>query len=235
MNYSINKLMEDFTHISKLGYIESIIKSPSSASITYENKLLDINSNYNTYFKNIHFQYINLSSRYPIDLLKIKITTNLAKSFNAITYKYNKSYNNNYNIKLNNKYITKLDKYSFKLNIDYDNKYIYVNVYDIDNNIVDRIFPISFDILENYIANNLNIVALVSITSKKKQHNIYYKYDSISLYTIKSFNTFIKLLNNGIIELNIIHSNCFNNKLYSINNITFLIKKRYITKLFNKL
>lgn len=75
--------------------------------------------------------------------------------------------------------------------------------------------------------------------SKKKINNIeYFRYYLITLYTLKNFNTFLKLLAEGDIEVTIISRINKTGELkgrYCNKNLVFQIKKANIEKLFNKI
>lgn len=78
-----------------------------------------------------------------------------------------------------------------------------IELYVINNNLKDINIGISwsFDYLKERLELKLKYLAIVMVSSCIIVGLGYYKYDSISFYKLKNFETFIKLIEEGIIEI----------------------------------
>lgn len=93
-------------------------------------------------------------------------------------------------------------KYFFKLEVSNENKKIFLNIYDKDNRLIDKQTSWTFKMLEEKLLGKLQILALVDVLYNKSDNINYYKYTDINFYKLKDFNTFIKLIEQGKIDIN---------------------------------
>ena len=130
------------------------------------------------------------------------------------------------------------DKYYFELKIDYDKKSIFINIYDIKGIFIEKRCFISFKRLEERINIKLKKLALIRASKKKIGNDLYFRYYKISCYFFKSFENFIKMIEEDIIKLTIMlrfsKSNLDFGKQKN-KNMVFLISQNNIDKISDKI
>lgn len=243
MNNKIEQLKEEFNKISKKGYIRGIYNSSSSIGRTFENELnLERNEfcypDYNgieiktrrTYSKSA----ITLFSAVPDgeDLFEVK----RLKNYYGYPYKNDRRYKVLYFDAYGNKLTFGGVKFQYKLDIDRTEEKIFLCVYDRYDNLIERKVYWSFEYLKNRIMTKLQVLAIVNVWLKKIDNWNYFKYYKIDFYFLKSFEVFLKLLEDGIIKLNFkvdIYKDDRNyGKIYD-HGCAFRIQEKDITKLYN--
>lgn len=108
----------------------------------------------------------------------------------------NRSVWSNYKNKLEN-------EYKMSLEVNYDNKRIYLCFYNKNNKLVDKNTYWDFLDVKNALFRKMNILALVKAWPKRVNGIAYYNYYKINFYKLRTFNTFLKLLEQRKIVLNI--------------------------------
>lgn len=93
--------------------------------------------------------------------------------------------------------------YFFKLSIDKRNEKIYLLIYDKKGVLIENNVYWDFDILEEKLYRKLKYLAYVKAFKKKINDQKYFKYYEMKFYKLKDFNTFIELLDMGIIKTSI--------------------------------
>lgn len=94
-------------------------------------------------------------------------------------------------------------KYYFKLEVDQKKEKIFLIIYDIYGNLIEKEVYWDFDILEEKLHRKLKYLAYVKALEKTIHKKKYFKYYEMKIYKLKDFNTFIHLLNSGIIRISI--------------------------------
>ncbi len=92
--------------------------------------------------------------------------------------------------------------YLFKLKVDEQSQVIRLLVIDLNCNFICNNISWSFDMLKQKLLRKLSYLAIVEAEKKFEHKQVFYKYKRITFYKLKDFNTFIKLINNGIIKVN---------------------------------
>lgn len=228
------------------GWIESTAPGNAAVGITLENLLGKEKENFEIPdYNGIEIKAkcskkennITLFSSVPDSyLFEIKRLVNL--------YGY---HNNNYpnhkvlNVGVNAKSMTYIQSRNyFKLFVDYDLKQVILNVYNINGEFVENKTRWSFDILKEKLERKLKKMAFVEAERKwcPFKRKVYFKYYSVTLYTLKSFETFIDLINNGTISISfnisVYRDKRRLGKVYD-HGTTFRISKYDLEKLFNKI
>lgn len=212
MDDKINSLKEKLESIYKYGWVKSMANGKGAIGITLE-KLLNINSgNFEvpdyelsielktkaSYFNNIH----------PLTLFSATCDGENLFELRRIKDKfgiYLKTYNSRIlfaNLRGNQyTYISK--NYRARLFVNYFEKRINLIIYNKNNIIVDNKAYWSFDLLYNKLYKKLKVLAFIEADRKIVNNELYFKYNNVTIYKLKSFNTFLELLNNGIIRINI--------------------------------
>lgn len=92
-------------------------------------------------------------------------------------------------------------KYYFLLKVDRAKQKIFLYVFDIHMNLLENDVYWDFDTLEEKLYRKLNFVAFVSAKNKFIDGNEYFYYHKLTIYKIKNFNTFIDLIEKGIVTI----------------------------------
>ena len=112
--------------------------------------------------------------------------------------KYCKVINNS--IFCNNK--TKIGaNYYFNLIVDRESKKIFLNIIDIYGNLIENNVYWAFETLEEKLYRKLKNIAFVDAIRKTVNKEEYFKYYKLTFYKLKNFNTFINLIEEGIIRI----------------------------------
>lgn len=245
MNENIKKLKQEFEIIAKKGYIKGIYNNSASIGRTFENELnlprnqMEIPDYYGieiktrrTYSKS----HITLFTAVP-DGEQPKETERLKNTY-GYPYKKDKKYKALYvNVYGNRKNYGGV-KYQYKLDVDRNSNKIYLSIYDRYDNLIERKAYWSFIYLESKIMLKLKTLAIVNAWPKQINGWNYFKYYKIEFYILKDFETFLNLIESGIIRVTLkvdIYTDEKNyGKTYD-HGCGFDIEELNITKLYNKI
>lgn len=244
MDRNIESLIKEFKIIANKGWIKSISKSTGSIGITFENELKKKPDNkYLPDYKDIEIKCTSAYNLYPITLFSLAFEGPSIHEINRIVEKYghyDKTYKNKKILfaNINNNAPTIINrKYIFKLDIDEKEKKLYLCVYDLFNNLVERESYIDINTVYKHINIKLRKLAIIHGTNKIKDGNRYFKYNKINIYKLDNTEKLILALQDGIITaqlvVNINKSGLRKGKL-RYKNLTFLLKKDCINKVFDK-
>lgn len=247
MNKSINKLIKEFERIKKRGYITSVKKGKGSVGITFEHALGKASE----------------SSSEP-DYMGIEIKTKLDKfaydnwislfnlspnSYeNAIKdiqekYGYPDKQLQQYNVfgleVFCNKYNFRSGKkYAFKIRVDRKRQKVFFQVFNNNFELIDETISWSFDYLEQRLRKKLSYLAIVNATKIYRSYTEYFKYTDITIYKLKNFEIFLKLLETEKIKISFkicVHKTKDRyGELYN-HGTAFRINKKSINELFEKI
>lgn len=231
MSKNIKLLKREFIKISRNDWVEGLGRSVYSASLTLERELVALGlDNYD----NINIRLIKESRNPIINLFTMRLNNNRLKELNTIinSYELTNNYLFAYRFSCNNKIV--INNYKLKFNIDKLSRKIYLNIYDLMDNLVVKIFSLSFSELKKCLESKLNDLVIITYFCKRKDNKLYYKYGNVESYNLKNFETFIDLLERGIIQIKLGHSRHIKSKLLSIDSLIFEIKSKNILLLFDK-
>lgn len=245
MNESCKNLLNEFKIISKKQWIKGINNFTNSAGLTFES-LLDkkADSLYFPDYQGIEIKCTQRFSRYPITLFSVAFDGPSLYEMNEILQKYGKNdiiYRDkkqlNATLSCKNKVLVN-NKYYFKLDISVEEKKLYLSIYDIMENIIERKAFINFETIKNRLELKLSTLALVFASKKDIDNSPHFRYYKIIFYKLISFEKFIELLKQDIIIVDIscrvsrsgIDAGRQRNK-----NLVFKISKDNINKLFKTL
>ena len=241
---TIKQLKKEFEKISKKGYIKGIYNNFASIGRTFENELnlprniMEI-PDYNgveiktrrTYSKS----YITLFNAVPDGERKNEIER--LKN----TYGYPCKRDRRYKVLYANAYGNIKNfggiKYQYKLDVDRQNKKIYLCIYDRYDNLLEREVYWSFIYLESKIILKLQTLAIVNAWTKEIDGWNYFRYHKIDFYLLKDFETFLNLIEKGIIRVTFKVDIHFDKNHYGQtydHGCGFAIKEENITKLYTK-
>lgn len=238
-----NKLIKKFIEISQKRWIKGVNNTTNSVGLTFESLLnKEFDSMYFPDYGDIEIKCSQRFSRYPISLFSISFDGPRLYEMNRLVQTYGKKdviYKDKFQLQ-GSIYVNKyeiINKNYFKIKIDREHKKIIIGVYDINYQKIEEEIYISFETIKNRLKIKLTNLALILASKKKINNNLYFRYYQITLYTLKSFETFMNLLEKDIVKMTLVgrvsrsgeESGRQRNK-----NLVFSISKRDIDLLFNK-
>lgn len=244
MQENSKRLIDEFFRISKKGWIKSSSKSFGSVGLTFEKELGK--SQDSLYFPDYYGTEIKCTthySKYPLYLFTLAFDGPTFPEINRIVEKYgyyDKDYPNKKVLYEKLSCISKTvanDKYKLKLQIDNTEEKLFLCVYNLYDELIEKESFVYLDSIRNHLMLKLNKLAIVKAFKTKKDNEDYFRYYKMDIYSIKSFKTFLNLLEIGVIEVSLIAriGKSGNDKgRYRNKNLVFNIKKENIDKLFEK-
>lgn len=202
-----NELKEKLSEIKSMGWIPYEQNNYGNVGLKLE-KLLKINSE--------NFEIPDYKNEIEI---KTKVSKKESKIslFNATPdsylfeikrihklYSYADKNNSDYKI-LNqeiasNKMVKIKDDVYFCLNVNRERKLVQLMVYNNNGNLIDNQTSWSFELLKNKLERKLKFLCYVEADKFYINGKNYVKYKTDNYYVLKDFNTFIDLIDNGIIS-----------------------------------
>lgn len=245
MDKNMESLIRKFQIIANKGFIQGVNKSTGSIGHTFEKELMKNHDN--KYLPDYHDIEIKCTSNlnvYPITLFSIAFDGPTFPEINRIVDKYgyyDKTFANQKVLfaNINNKIPSIVNKkYIFKLDIDYKDKRIYLCVYDIYNNLIERNSYINIDNLYNHINLKIKKIAIIYGNRINSNNNMYFKYNKICIYKLSNIEKFLKAVEEGILNAQLIvntyKSGNRQGKLRN-KNLSFQVDKNKIDIVFDKL
>lgn len=244
MQENSRKLINEFIRISKKGWIKSVSKSIGSVGLTFEKELgKKPDSMYFPDYYGTEIKCTTYYSKYPLFLFTLAFDGPTFPEINRIVEKYG-YYDKDYKDKkvLFEKlscanYTIVNDKYKFKLEIDDKEDKLYLCIYNLYDELLEKKSFVYFESIKNHLLLKLNKLAIIYAFKKKIDKEDYFRYYKIDIYNIRSFETFLKLLKEGEIEVTLISrisKSGIDAGRYRNKNLVFHIKKEKISLLFNQ-
>ena len=244
MKENFEVLLDSFKSISANGWIKGVTNHYNSIGTTFEKELgKKADSMYFPDYYGIELKCTGRFSRYPIYLFSVAFDGPNFNEINVIVNKYGRP-----DVDFPNKKVlfTKLlfktpisisKDYKFKLEFDSKYEKMYLVVYDDKNMLIEKSSFVYVDSIKNHLLTKLQKLAIIYASRKKIDDNLYYRYYKLEAYVLKSFDTFINLLENDYIDISLISriSKSGPDKgRYRNKNIEFMIKKDKVFKLFDR-
>ena len=234
--------IEKFKHIAKKGWIKNENKSWGSVGLTFEKQLgKKADSMFFPDYYDIEIKCTTLNSKYPLFLFTLSLDGPTFPEINRLVNKFghpDKDYPNKKVLFETINYTQKNHKYKFKLDINYEEEKIYLCVFDIHQNLIEKESFVYFDSIKNHLLVKLNKLALIFAAQKMQNKEKYFHYYKMQIYKFKNFQTFLKLLEKNIIEVDLIAriSKSGNDVgRYRNKNLVFKIDKDNIWRLFDRI
>lgn len=203
MENNINELIKEFQRIRKKGYIKSIRKGKGSVGLTLEKELgKEIEKSSLPDYKGIEIKAKKTSYAYDhyISLFNLG-PDSYENAIKDIQQKYrypDKDYKEfkvfGQNIYCNKYNYTAGKKFAYKLEIDKENKKVVFAVYNNRFKLIDNSISWSFDSIEKRLLEKLSYMAFISADRKYEYNQEYFKYVSMTIYKLKSFEEFLMQL-----------------------------------------
>ena len=244
MSNSIDNLLYEFKKIKRKGWIQSCARGSGRIGVTFEKELGNSENNLALPdYQDIEIKCIGLNTIYPITLFSTIFDGPSNCEVQRIVSKYGR-FDSHFPGKKTlyaslccQKAYLVYNKYYFKLEINRVEEKIYLVIYDINYNLIEKISYISFKTIESHLIKKLSKLAIVYALNKYENHSYYFNYFDISIYTLKSVDDFLNLLEKDYIQANVAYRIMKSVTHYgkpSSKNIVFTIKLKYIPKLFSK-
>ena len=145
------------------------------------------------------------TSNSPISLFGItpegKDFFEIQRLFNEYGYYYGKGKRFKGSAKFKEKRFIGIE-FQFSLNINYDDKRVILEVYNRNNELIDNNTHWDFNQIETALVRKINYLALIKVSKKEIAGEKYYKYNKMYVFKLKSFETFLDLIKDGIIYVN---------------------------------
>ena len=244
MEEVIKQLKKEFEKISKKGYIKGIYNNSASIGRTFENELnLPRNVIEMPDYNGIEIKTRRTYSKSPITLFTAvpdgenPQEVERLKNTYGYPYKKDKLYKALYtNVYGNIKNFGGV-KYQYKLDVNRKENKIYLCVYDKYDKLLERKVYWSFIYLESKIMLKLQTLALVNAWTNEKDGWNYFKYYKIEFYRLKNFETFLNLIETGVISITFkvdIHKDKERYGQTYDHGCSFDIQEKDLQKLYNK-
>lgn len=245
LSREVQQLINEFAKISRKRWIKGINNTTNGVGLTFENQIgKQADSMFFPDYKGIEIKCTQRFSRYPITLFSTSFDGPSFYEMNRLLQKYgkqDKTYNNKKTLIKNLKYNQKVlvnDKYYFKLKVDKKSEKIYLEIYDINNNLLENESYIDFKTIKVKLETKLSTLALIYASKKTENGNNYFRYYKIDVFELISFDTFIELIEQNKIITTImgrISRSGTEEGRQRNKNIVFQIPKENIELLFNKI
>ena len=220
----LQEIEKEFKRIKGMDYIKDTRNKLGSVDKTFED-LMDLSK-----YHNIHFMIKNSTIK------NFKIYKNLKNNQELKKLKSKYGYYDEYNKKSK---IINCDigancstdiggRFLFKLKIDYEKEKIYLLIMDKYFNFIEQKIFWDFSDFKDKLTKKRKYLVYIKAWPKIINNKKYYKYYDIEFYELKPFNEIIKLIEEGLIRLNINMNNKNSDAHFEISSLNYL-------KMFNKI
>lgn len=240
-----NNIISKFKEINAKGYIKGVNNNLlNSCGLTFENLLgKKADSMFFPDYNNIEIKCKQRFSRYDINLFSLSFDGPELFESNYLLQHYgieNKEFNNKKELFVNFKYRKKVlvdDKYYFELDMDEETKRLFINIYDLNYNLIEKRGFIDFDTIDTRVNIKIKNLALIYASKKKQNEDLYFRYYKIICLAYRDFDTFIKLIKKGVIKVSLMLRFSKSGQDIGKNknkNMIFKISDRDIEELYKK-
>lgn len=208
MKSNIRLLKDKFNEIKDIGWIESKRKGYTGIGYTFEQLINKKEENLPIPdFADVEIKTIKKYSKNKIHLFNLTPDGDflfpIKRVLNILGYP-DKSFHN-FKI-LNNEFntaeFTKIGYYKkAKISVNREKQKIELIGYDNNNNNLNLNISWSFNSLENRINTKIKKLAIITANSKNINNVEFFKYENIEFYLLNDFDKFIKLIEQGIINI----------------------------------
>ena len=241
----IKLLIDNFRKVANKGYIKSYAKGSGGIGLTFEHEIgKKTDSLYFPDYYGIEIKCTSRFNRYPISLFSIAFDGPTYPEINRLIEKYG-WYDKNFKDKkilqtklyYKKKKIVNKKQY-FKLEFSSDFEKLYLNVYNLNEKLIEQKSFIYTKSIYNHLSVKLNRLAIVKASIRRNDNEEYYRYYSINIFELISFEKFIELLKNDEINVSLIARISKSGEkagLYRNKNLLFSINKDKVEKLFKRI
>ena len=208
MKENIRELKEKFERIKNMGWIEERRKCKGAAGYTLETLLLKGEDNFPVPdFKDIEIKTINKNTKMNLHLFNLTPDGDYLFPIKRILDEFGCPTKEDKNIKRFYRSFSGVSYTNFiygrkgKINVNYEKQKIELNVINNKKEKYDIGISWSFDYVKERLKLKLMYLAIVRVSSCIICGKGYYHYDSIDFYKLRDFETFVNLIDDGIIEI----------------------------------
>lgn len=202
-----NQLKEKINEIKKMGWIPYEQNNCENVNLKIK-KLLKINSknsNISDYKNKIKIKTRIPTKENKLSLFTVKPDNNFSEIKRIYKlYSYNDRNNPNYKILnqevISNKKVKIKNNVYFSLKVNSVKRIIQLIVYDNNGNLIDKQTSWSFELLRTKLERKLKLLCYIETDRFYINGQNYVKYKQDNYYTLKDFDTFINLIDNGTIS-----------------------------------
>ena len=245
MNKNFNNLLSKFNIIKKQGYIKSITSAKNGCGITLEHLLHASGGDFCIPdFDGIELKAIRDYDYADFDLFNASPDGKYVFPTQWIANKYGYPDKDYKDIKvfkgdIFGNSLNKIGLFNyFKLKVDKEKEKIILEVYNYHKALINNEIYWDFDTLKSKLERKLQNLAIINVDKLYSNKEYYYFYKNIKMYTLKSFETFIDLIDNGFIfitfKTGVAKSGKYIGK-FQDHGTAFRISKNNIEKLFNRI
>ena len=236
-------LLEEFKIISKKRWIESVNNIYNGVGLTFEKELNKLPDSF--YFPDYEGIELKCSTRYsknPLYLFTLAFDGPTFPEINRIVdlYGHPDSEFPDKNVLFTNLNVKEKhsvdDKFKFRLKVEREEGKIYLEVFDMNDNLIEKESFVYIDSLYNHLNLKLKNLAVVTASKKSIDGKFYYRYYKIQFYELKD--NFLDLLENDIIDVELVArvgKSGSDRGRYRNKNLVFKIPKHKIEELFTKI
>lgn len=210
-NEIIVELIEKFKDISSKGWITSRRSHNTGIGKTFEDLLDKEEDNLSEPdFKGIEIKTHRSRSSSYTSLFTCAPDGPKPQENTRLREKFGKSEDDNPNLKVLHTSMfadrknTYLNQYQFIIDIDRENERLYILVYDMNNNIIEKTTYWTFEVLNKCLCQKLKTLAFIAGDSRISSSGVEeFNYKKLGIYKFKSFEKFLHALENGIIMVDL--------------------------------
>lgn len=208
MTCETKTFIEQFKVISKKGWIKNNNKSWGSVGLTFEKQLgKKADSMFFPDYYDIEIKCTTLNSKYPLFLFTLSLDGPTFPGINRLVNNfgyYDKDYPDKKVLFETINSNTMNHKFQFEFDINYEEEKIYLCVFDIHQNLIEKESFVYFDSIKNHLLTKLNKLALIFAAQKTQNKEKFFHYYKMQIYKLKNFETFLSLLEKNIIKVDLI-------------------------------
>ncbi len=242
MTNEIKTFIEKFKVISKKGWIKNENKSWGSVGLTFEKQLgKKADSMFFPDYYDIEIKCTTLNSKYPLFLFTLSLDGPTFPEINRLVKNfghYDKDYPDKKVLFETINDDNSRHKFRFKFDINREEEKIYLCVYDIHQNLIEKESFVYFDSIKNHLLAKLNNLAVIFAAQKTLNKEKFFHYYKLQIYKLKNFEIFLNLLEKNIIKVDLIariSKSGTDVGRYRNKNLVFKIDKDNIWRLFDRI
>lgn len=243
MEQAIQLLKDQFDQIKQQGWIKTVRPGNGGVGRTFEHLLNKEEEN----FEIPDYYGIEIKTKrcYSKSYTCLFSMTPTGKHYHEVKrlrdkYGYPDTIEKKYQVLNNSIYCDKKTsigiRYYFMLKMHRKEERIYLYIFDIHGQLIENDVYWDFDVIQEKLYRKLKILAFVKASSKFLHKEEYFKYYKMTIYVLKDFETFLSLIEQGIIRItfhiSVFRSGKRQGEIHD-HGTTFDIQERDLLKLYN--
>ena len=236
-------LKREFLKIKKMGAVKSLRSGTTGSGYTFETLL----GKKEDQESKPDYKGIEIKCKYAFSETHLGLFTCAPKRDGGQAYNYiyeNYSFEKLnfpdekiFSLKFFSKYTINKEGFEFKLFVDRESENLILKSY-FNNEFLEDVCYWSFESLKDKLYNKIQKLAIVDCYPYRRIDGVYYKYTNIAFYKLKSFETFLELIQKDVICISTYLKpsvDSFGKPIIDCHGFHFQIRKENIDKLFNRI